>query len=110
MSKWKPAASVFFGGTNQIQAIKGKKVRTRVPLLNIRVYDPNNSRIETFSLNKGAIGLVANPHPNHPELLIAFPLNSVLEPTTLDNLMKSGQFKVIIVNEPTFKMQFEIEM
>jgi hypothetical protein len=109
MSSWKLASSVFFGGTGQIQAIKGRRVRARVPLSNFNVYDPINPRTETFSVRAGAIGLIANPHPNRPELLIAFPLNPALAPTTLDNLMRTGGFKVVMVNEPTFRLQFEIE-
>lgn len=110
MSLWKPTAAVFFGGTEQMKALTGRKVRTRVPLQNIAVYDPIHGKQETFSLRQGAVGLIANPHPVRFDFLIAFPVNGGQQVTSLDQLSRSGAFKVLVINEPTFKMQFEIEM
>lgn len=109
MSDWKPASSVFYGGTTQIQAIKGRRVRARVPLLEFNVFDENHPGVEKYSLHPGAIGLIASPHPDYPALLIAFSTDSALVLTTLDALARSGRFKVVEVNEPTFKLQFDIE-
>ncbi len=110
MSTWKPASTIFHGGTDQMKALKGRRVRTRTPIHGILVYDPINGRHESFDLHLGAIGLVANPHPTRHEFLVAFSLSAGQPVTTLDQLAKSGAMKVVVVNEPTFRMQFDIEL
>jgi len=108
MPIWKNASSVFLGGTEQIKQLKGRRVRPRTAL-RVGVYDPIHNSNESIELAAGRVGLIAHPHPTLFHFLIVFPtkLNSAI--TTLDNLGRSGDFKVVIVNEPTFKHQFEIE-
>jgi len=92
-----------------MKALVGRKVRARVPLQSVAVYDPVQGKQETFNLRQGAVGLIANPHPVRFDFLIAFPVNVGQPVTSLDQLARSGAFKVLVINEPTFKMQFEIE-
>jgi len=107
MPTWKPASTVFQGGTQQIEAMKGKRVRTTRPLLSARLHDPVNSRDQTTDLARGAVGLVANPLKD--DLLIAYPKLASTVVSTLDALMRSGAFLVVVVNGPTFKAAFEVE-
>ena len=107
MSGWKPASAVFLGGTQQIKSLVGARVRTRMHLLSFPLFDPINNAPLTTDLPVGAVGFVANPHPSG--LLIAFPSHPGIPPTSLTELQRGGGFKVVIVNEPTFKQQFEVE-
>lgn len=110
MSTWKPASSVFSGGTEQVKALKGRRVRARASLLQILLHNPAQREQETFDIRAGATGWVANPHPTMSDcLLIAFPANASLQPANLDALVRAGAFKVAVINGPTFKLQFEIE-
>lgn len=109
MAIWKPASTIFHGGTDQIKALQGRKVRARAPIHGILVYDPVHGKQESFDLHLGAVGLVANPHPTRNEILVAFPVNRGQAPTTLDQLARSGSMKVLVINEPTFKWQFDIQ-
>lgn len=109
MAIWKQASAVFLGGTEQIKRLTGKKVRTKSALMGIAVFDPLSNKPTTTDIAAGRVGFVANPHPNLSSLLVAFPKSASDTPTTLDALQKSRNFAVIVVNEPTFKMQFEIE-
>jgi len=108
MSIWKNASSVFLGGTEQIKQLKGRRVRARTAL-QLKVYDPIHNSDESMHLAPGTIGLVANPHPTRFDFLIVFPTKPGPAPTSLDSLTRGGDFKVLMVNEPTFKLQFEIE-
>lgn len=108
MSIWKIASSVFMGGTEQIRQLKGRRVRTRTAL-RLPMYDPIHNRDESISLAAGTVGLVTNPHPTLFQFLIAFPTKAGNELTTLDRLARNGDVKVVIVNEPTFKQQFDVE-
>ena len=108
MAIWKKASAVFLGGTEQIKQLKGRKVRTIVAL-EMPVYDPIHEKPQVLALAAGVVGLVANPHPTRFDFLIAFPSKTSTNLTTIEALMKAGDFKVVIVNEPTFKQQFEIE-
>lgn len=89
--------------------MKGRRVRTRT-VLTLPVYDPIHHSDEAFDLAKGVIGLIANPHPTLFDfLLIVFPIKPGIPPTTLEILTRGCDFKVLMVNQPTFKHQFEIE-
>ena len=108
MSTWKPAAAVFTGGTLQIQNLVGARVRTQRLLRSFPLFDPVNNAQRTTDLPMGAIGFVANPHGAN--LLIAFPSHpGAAPPASLAELQRTGRFEVVVVNEPTFKHQFEIE-
>ncbi len=109
MATWKNASAVFTGGTAQIQQFKGRKVRAKVAM-QLGLYDPVNNTQAVTTLMPGAIGLVSNPHPTAlVGLLIAFDKRPGAMVTTLDSMMRGGSFQVVVVNEPTFKMQFEVE-
>ena len=107
MTTWKPASSVFLGGTQQIKSLVGTRVRTRMPLLSCALFDPIHGTQETIDLPRGSMGYVANPHGQW--LLIAFPSPPAVLPSSLAELQRLGSFKVVMVNEPTFKLQFDVE-
>jgi hypothetical protein len=109
MAIWKPASVVFLGGTEQIRGLLGRRVRSRVTLQDVNVYDPSVARPQTFDVRAGAIGFVAHPHPARFDFLLAFPLDQSRLPSGLGALNRPGAFKVVEINEPTFKFQFEIE-
>ncbi len=108
MPIWKNASVVFLGGTEQVKQLYGRRVRARVPL-QLSLYDPINNRQETTQIAAGTIGLVSRPHPTKFDFLIAFAKKPIAPVTTIEKLMQGGDFKVVMVNEPTFKQQFEIE-
>lgn len=108
MSNWKSASSVFGGGTEQIKELLGRRVRARTAL-RLSAYDPVNNKDEQVEVAPGRVGLIAHPHPNNFGFLIAFPATPANSTTTLDVLMRRSDSTVVVVNEPTFKFQFEIE-
>ena len=110
MKNWKPASAVFFGGTSQIVAIKGRRVRPKTALFSAALFDPIHNRHNTVDLKAGSIGFVANPHPQAPALLLAFPQLPMAAATTLEALMRGPAVNVVVINEPTFRMQFEVEV
>ena len=107
MSSWKPASAVFLGGTQQIKALVGVRVRTRTSLQSFPLFDPFRKTPGTTNLAAGAVGFVANPQDAN--LLIAFPSSAGVVPASLKDLQRTGFFKVVVVNEPTFKHQFDVE-
>jgi hypothetical protein len=107
MATWKPASVVFQGGTQQVVALSGKRVRSRASLMQVPIHDALNATHRTLDVPIGTLGLVANPVKD--EILIALPKVHGTSLTTLDALMRANAFHVIRVNWPTFRMQFEIE-
>jgi len=108
MKTWKAASIVFQGGTQQINALRGKRVRTKAVLSSARVYDPVYNRQETTDLQRGAVGFVSNPLAD--DLLIAFPKQEHTQPSSLEALMRNCMFYVVVVSGPTFKTQFDVEL
>lgn len=108
MPIWKNAAAVFTGGTEQIKQLKGRRVRCKAQI-QLNLYDPINNKQETAVIAAGSIGIVSNHHPTQFCLLIAFDMRPSASVTTLESIMRGGRFNVFMVNDPTFKMQFEIE-
>ena len=106
MAGWRSAAAAFQGGTQQINGMKGKRVRARSSLFSANLFDPINNRQETTTIQAGAIGFVTNPHGAC--LLVAFSKDGKPCPN-LEALTRTHQFFVVIINEPTFKATFEIE-
>jgi hypothetical protein len=107
MPTWKPASAVFPGGTQAIKALVGARVRNRVPLGSVPLFDPIHNTHATIGLSAGTVGFIANPVGAN--LLIAIPSLPGPAPTSLAQLQRTGQFRVVTVNEPTFKHQFEVE-
>jgi hypothetical protein len=109
MTQWIPVGWDFDGSTEAIRRLKGKKVRNKAALLGAVVFDPiRSAHQQNHDLPAGSIGFVANPHPNLQDLLIAVPTSS--QPaSSLDALSRSQGFKVLVVNAPTFRLQFEFE-
>jgi hypothetical protein len=108
MKTWKAASAFFQGGTSQINGLKGKRVRSTSVLTSARVYDPVYNRPDTATIERGAIGFVSNPLGN--ELLIAYPKQGHTQIVSLDALMRNCMFFVVVVNGPTFKDEFEVEV
>ena len=48
------------------------------------------------------------PHADMRSLLIVFPNNPAAMANGFDALARSGEFRVAVVNGPTFKLQFEV--
>jgi hypothetical protein len=107
MKTWKAAAAFFQGGAQQINSLKGKRVRSTSVLTSARVYDPIHNRPDTATIERGAIGFVSNPLGN--ELLIAYPKQEHAQAVSLDALMRNCMFFVVVVNGLTFKDKFEVE-
>ncbi|MCM5679571.1 hypothetical protein M8A51_08500 [Schlegelella sp. S2-27] len=110
MSIWKPAVSVFRGGTEEIRRLYGSRVRARISLRGIAVYNPAATRPQTCDIEQGAVGFVTHPHPHRFDFLLAFPSDQGRLPRDIQALSRLASFKVVEVNEPTFKQQFEIEV
>jgi hypothetical protein len=108
MKAWKAASTVFQGGTQQINALRGKRVRAKSVLNSARVYDPIYNRQDTTTIQRGAVGFISNPLAD--ELLIAFPKQEPAQSNSLEALMRNCMFFVVVINGPTFKAQFEIEL
>lgn len=110
MTQWVPVDWDFDGSTESIRRLVGKKVRSRGTLHSALVYDPTQpTRQQTYELRAGTIGFVANPHPSMRDLLIAIPTDGKLPPSSLAALSRSQAFTVLVVNAPTFRLQFEFE-
>ena len=107
MKTWKLASATFQGGTQEIGALIGKKVRLRVNLFSVLIYDAIANTRETTDLQRGAIGFVTNP--KGADLLIAYSTKPITNAPSLNALKNSGAFFVVLVNSATFKAQFEIE-
>ncbi len=105
---WKDASKVFLGGTEQIKALYGKRIRAKTSLQGANVFDPAATKPQTINIAKDWIGFVARPHPTRFNFLLAFPTDQSKVPSTIEGL-KAGTFKVVEINEPTFKLQFQVE-
>lgn len=108
MKMWKAASSVFQGGTHQINALKGKRVRAKSILSYAHVYDPVDNRHETTTIQSGVVGFVSNPLGM--DLLIAYPKENHMSSESLVTLMRNCMFFVVVVNGVTFRAQFEVEL
>ena len=108
MKTWKAASALFQGGTQQVNSLKGKRVRSTSVLTSARVYDPIYNRPDTATIECGKIGFVSNPLGN--ELLIAYPKQEHTQIVSLDALMRNCMFLVVVVNGSTFKDRFEVEV
>jgi hypothetical protein len=108
MKTWKPASALFQGGAQQINALKGKRVRATSNLTSARLYDPTHDRQETTTIQRGATGFISNPLGS--DLLIAYPKQEYSQTASLDALMRNCMFFVVVVNGPTFKARFEVEV
>jgi hypothetical protein len=104
---WKPAATVFPGGSQQVTALRGRRVRNRVPLLRAAIHDPIHHHQTTIDVRAYSIGFVASPV--NDQVLIAYS-KSDAPMTTIENLMRTGAFDVIRVNWVTFRLQFDIDV
>jgi citrate lyase alpha subunit len=108
MLRWKSASAVFQGGTAQVLALKGKRVRARVALQGIPVNVLEGNPPQTVDVPLGSLGLIANP--SHADILIAMPKALGMAVTTIEALTRSGAITVIRINWPTFREQFEVEV
>lgn len=106
MAGWRPASAAFQGGTQQINGLKGRRVRARSSIFAAHLFDPIHNKQETTTIHAGAIGFVTNPHGAC--LLVAFSKDGRVCPN-LEALSRTNQFFVVIINEPTFKATFEVE-
>jgi hypothetical protein len=110
MAQWIPVGWDFDGSTEGIRRLRGKRVRTKGALHGAVVYDPvNTGQQQNFDVAAHTVGFVANPHPNMQDLLIAVPTAPNTLANSLDSLARSNAFKVVVVNAPTFRLQFEFE-
>jgi hypothetical protein len=71
MIRWRPASTVFWGGTQEALALKGRKVKNRVALLSSPLYDPISHKDERRDILANTIGLLVNAIGD--ELLVAYP-------------------------------------
>jgi hypothetical protein len=110
MAAFKHAKFMFKGGTAAIKALVGTRVRVRQRMESAALFDPIQNTQKTTAIKVGAIGFVANPHPEQLDmLLVAFPPDGSAAPATLAALSRSDKVSVIVVNGPTFKEWFDIE-
>ncbi|MFO1311556.1 MAG: hypothetical protein U1F41_05755 [Burkholderiales bacterium] len=108
MAIWKAAATCFDGSTQSIRALKGRRVRTRTALLGLARHDPATANPRPFDVAAGTEGFVGFPHADMRSLLVVFPNNPASMASGFDALARSGEFRVAVVNGPTFKLQFEV--
>ena len=107
MIRWKRASAVFQGGTEQVLALRGARVRTRAALLGMPINVVEGTPPQATDVPAGSVGLVANARG--ADILIALPKALGMPVTTLDAFMRSGAFTVVRINWPTFRAQFEVE-
>jgi len=110
MPIWKPASAIVFA--NRAVAFTGHRVKLKVALLSVQLYDPIHKKDTTVSLSQGAIGFLAGPMPGTtaPLLLVAFPNSLADDGMTFERLQRKQDFKVVVVSESTFVHQFEIQV
>ena len=110
-ANWRHADTLFIGGSEQVKALTGRRVRARCALLGANVYDPDNGPSKKIDVAMWSSGFVANPHPTRADVLIALPRPHTpgAQATTLEELTRRGGFDVIFVNYRTFREQFDIE-
>lgn len=110
MKTWQKAVTVFHGGSQQVKAFHGKRVRAS-RILELQAYPADPAKPDAqISIAAGAIGFVGYPYPHGNELLLAFPKNPKQPVASIDELTRSKPFFVARVNEPTFKAWFEVEV
>lgn len=104
---WKPVSSVFRGGTAAARELKGKRIKATMRLEG-NEFSPNGQG-ETVVIKLNEEGFVGHVPPGMPDMLVlAFPKSSPL-PSSLEQLTR-GSFKTLLVNAPTFKSRFSIDV
>lgn len=110
MEEWVPAGAEFAGGSDAIRKLKGRRVKAMKALSGLNVYEGEGTPYSrTFDVPPGRVGVIAYPHPNFRELLIAFPKNASVRPTSLEQLTKMRDCVVVACNQPTFLSAFFVE-
>lgn len=104
---WKPASSVFHGGTVGVQNLFGKRVRVRRQLSANQFLGAERPLGQPISMNVGRLGFVGRPVDD--KIVLAFSKHPEPLPASLDLLMR-GRFDSVLVNWPTFRSQFEVEV
>jgi hypothetical protein len=107
---WKPAKDHFRGGTDAAMALKGKKVRA------IKAMNFSTSYLgegmgpgQAVHVKAGTVAVVGSVPPKHMDhLLVAVPRTPQSNPS-LASLML-GSFDSLLVNWPTFRSNFEIDV
>lgn len=104
---WTPVSDVFEGGTEAVRALIGKRVRS-TSSTSYFGYDGVAQVLTTpDAVRKGEEGFIANPW--HTSVLIAMPAGSFPRLASLDQLMRSGKFRVLAVDWNEFARRFEID-
>jgi hypothetical protein len=79
--------------------------------LSAPVFDPIFNKFSTFDISNGHVGFIAGPLQE--KVLVALPTTANAAYGSLDELTrgKNGTtWTVVVINLPTFKAKFEIEM
>ena len=102
---------VWRGGTQELQNFVGRRIRV-LNQVEAPIHDPGriahpNSDPPKIQLTKGRIGMLTNAKMD--DIWVAFPNNPSIVVTSIGAMMKIP-FTAVVVNQPTLKYQFEIEV
>ena len=104
---WKPASTVFAGGTEAVRALKGRRVET-VHRMQPNLFEGEHRPMGApVTIEARRIGFVANPFRDG--LIIAFPEGPPVPGQTLDQLARRGRFTSVFVSYATFRSFFRVE-
>jgi hypothetical protein len=109
---WKSVATSVTGDTPTLMKLRGRKVRTRSTLMlpTLEPTAPHQIGPQT-TIRAGIEGFVGHVQPTANDLIpVAFAAEGSALPPTLDNLMRSGRFRVLRCNWATFSWQFDIDL
>lgn len=107
---WKLAGSIYRGGSQEVRALLGKRVRARTAMSACRVYDPIGHKQETTDIALLAEGLVGHvPAGQFDQVLLAFPAEHGARLTSLEQAARH-KIRSILVNWPTFRANFDIDL
>jgi hypothetical protein len=104
---WVPADRVFRGGTEEVKALYGRRVRSRMPVAPNRFHGVDMRAGDPVALPALTVAFVGRPVRDM--VVLAVPTPPVVPGLTLAMLERRGVFTAVLVNWPTLRTAFEIE-
>jgi len=107
---WKPASLVFEGGTEEVRALIGHRVRARrdVQLFSFLGSEARNPLGPPVKMARGEMAFVANPYETM--VVLALPGAKASLPDTLKALTSKGNFRVLCADWSELRTSFDIEL
>ena len=107
---WKLAGTLFRGGTLEVRALLGKRVRARRLLSGCRLFDPSGREHETTDIVMAAEGLIGYvPTGQLDQILLVFPIERGVRLLSLDQAARQ-RIQSVLINWPTFRDAFDIDV